>query len=466
MDVTNEQLIYGAGTGDVERFRLIVERYSNAVYAQVYSKVGDFHLAQDLTQEVFLKAHLHLSQLKEAGKIGAWLLAIANRVAIDWLRANGDRRFLENTVEVSNLLVEDNLAQTNAQDFVWEALSQLDEGSRTIVIMQMNGYRLEEIGTFLDLSDKAVDSRLRRAKQKLKKELVATMEQGIQRHKLGDAFVQKVVGTVLFPKDLFFPNDNMASAVMEKVKEAFRELYPHISMDTRTVANYTDKLRKYMAEGMPPDIILLGNNDYPEYDRRGWMLDLRPYLEADGVDLDDFVGPSLDISTVNGRILGIPMTVATTAVFYNKSWFDEAQLPYPQGEWTWEEFADIAAKLQEKHGDPKQWRYGASVLYHTNILEMIVLSKGGRFISPDGRTIRGYLDSEETISALEWVADHIHQHQTFAPMIDYGFRRLFGEGRMGLIVDYTDAFPGLLNKMGEGFDVAVYRDLRKENESM
>jgi len=76
-----------AQNGDMEAFRRLVDRYSNAVYAVIYSKLGDFHLAQDLAQETFLKAFLHLPQLKEAEKFGGWLLTTAVRLTADWHRS-------------------------------------------------------------------------------------------------------------------------------------------------------------------------------------------------------------------------------------------------------------------------------------------------------------------------------------------------------------------------------------------
>lgn len=446
--------VEAARNGDMEAFRRLVDRYSNAVYAVIYSKLGDFHLAQDLAQETFLKAFLHLPQLKEAEKFGGWLLTTAVRLTADWHRSFKNKQPIYSDSELVDDSFDDTIERRHHRMLVWDALSILDDDSRSAVLMQMYGYSLEEIGVFLQSTPSAVDSRLRRAKSKLKEELIMHMENDVISNRLGNAFADKVVSSVMMPSDIFFPNDNLSGSILNKLKKKFAKKFPHVKLNTAAVTNYADKLYKFMAEGTAPDIIVLGNENYAEYARRGWMLDLRPYLEADGYDPAQFVGPSLELATVEGRIVGIPMTVATTAVFYNKNWFAEAGLTVPAEDWTWEAFADAAAKLQALHGDPSQWKYGAALLYHTNILEMLALGKGGGFISPDGTAIRGYLDHESTQSALQWVAAQIHDRQVFAPMVDYGFRRLFWEGRLGMIVDYVDAYPVLEEQMGDTFGVA------------
>jgi ABC-type glycerol-3-phosphate transport system substrate-binding protein len=68
--------------------------------------------------------------------------------------------------------------------------------------------------------------------------------------------------------------------------------------------------------------------------------------------------------------------------------------------------------------------------------------------------VKGYLDSPETIAALQWAADLIHVHRAAAPMADYGFRRLFWEGRIGMIVDYIDAMHGISKNMQEPYGTA------------
>ncbi|WP_158301619.1 extracellular solute-binding protein [Paenibacillus mesophilus] len=452
----DEQIIIRAAGGDTGAFRAFMEHYSNAVYGAAYGIVGDFHIAQDLTQEVFMRSYRGLAKLADPGAAGSWLYTMTRRLCIDWLRKNRNQPVpVEHTAELADSRQGELLRRQQMSIDVWDALQTLEEDNRTAIVLQMYGYSMEEIGRFLGLTVKAVDSRIRRTRIKLKKELIRTMDGTIRENRLdAPAFAEKVASTLLFPKMLRFPNPQLSDELMDKVKRQFEENHPELTLNVYTVHNYHDKLRQYMAEHQAPDLILMDSARGKEYDRLGYLADLTPYLQRDNVNTDDFIKPFQDLMTVDGEVIGIPLAGATMAVFYNKSWFDRAGLPHPEAEWTWETFAETAKVLMASEGDPKQWKYGASLYYHTNILEPIVLSRGGRFISPDGTRVKGYLDSPETIAALQWAADLIHVHKAAAPMVDYGFRRLFWEGRMGMIVDYIDAMHGITKNMKEPFGTA------------
>ena len=60
--------------GDVAAFGLLVDKYKGSVYALAYTKLGNFHDAQDITQEVFLKAYQKLRTLKQWDKFLSWAI--------------------------------------------------------------------------------------------------------------------------------------------------------------------------------------------------------------------------------------------------------------------------------------------------------------------------------------------------------------------------------------------------------
>lgn len=64
-------LIQCASQGDLEAFTALVGKYANAVYRTAYSVVGDFHHAEDVAQEVFVKVWHKLSLLEDKAKFGA-----------------------------------------------------------------------------------------------------------------------------------------------------------------------------------------------------------------------------------------------------------------------------------------------------------------------------------------------------------------------------------------------------------
>src|SRR5687768_8856578 len=87
-----EELIIRARRGDDEAFRLIFERYARPIISFIYDMVGQRELAEDLTQETFVRAYKNLSALQDDTKLSMWLFGIARNVARESLRS----RYKEN----------------------------------------------------------------------------------------------------------------------------------------------------------------------------------------------------------------------------------------------------------------------------------------------------------------------------------------------------------------------------------
>ena len=163
-----------------EANRVIFEMFYNKVYSTAYYIVKDPHIAQDVTQEAFVKAFKQIHTLKEPNKVESWLVTIATRAAIDVLRKIKSRN--EITTEdvyldiytVSNLssstekIIEDQFLQKEVNN----ALSQLKPEYKQVLLLKYNSYlKDEEIASELSLSVGAVKSRIHRAKKKLKQVL-------------------------------------------------------------------------------------------------------------------------------------------------------------------------------------------------------------------------------------------------------------------------------------------------------
>ena len=80
------QLIRSILSGDDTAFDILVEKYQKSVHALVWRKIGDFHYAEEITQDTFLQAYEKLSTLRNPNQFAGWLYVIANRLCIDWMR--------------------------------------------------------------------------------------------------------------------------------------------------------------------------------------------------------------------------------------------------------------------------------------------------------------------------------------------------------------------------------------------
>src|SRR5262245_45906792 len=79
-------LVWSAKRGDRAAFEELVRRTSRLVFARLYLETGDAHRAEDLLQETLLLAYRRLGELEEPAGFRAWLLRIAQNVAIDAAR--------------------------------------------------------------------------------------------------------------------------------------------------------------------------------------------------------------------------------------------------------------------------------------------------------------------------------------------------------------------------------------------
>lgn len=160
--------------GEQDAFEVLVERYKDAVQNLAYRMLGNVTEAEDVTQEVFVRAYTQLATYKPAHKFSTWLLSIASHLAIDQLRR---RRFLALPLEDVPLLEwiadigtgpEQSALQGEQQDEIQAYLQRLPGKYRAVILLRY-WYDLsyEEIATALHLTPALVKARLHRARELL-----------------------------------------------------------------------------------------------------------------------------------------------------------------------------------------------------------------------------------------------------------------------------------------------------------
>ena len=86
MERDDVQLIRAVLDGDAAAFNTLVQKYQKSIHALVWRKISDFHYAEEITQDTFLRAYENLSTLKNPNQFAGWLYVIANRLCIARLR--------------------------------------------------------------------------------------------------------------------------------------------------------------------------------------------------------------------------------------------------------------------------------------------------------------------------------------------------------------------------------------------
>ena len=180
MQHNDAELINSILAGDENAFVSLVEKYQKQVHALAWRKIGDFHIAEEITQDTFLKVYQKLSTLKDPNQFSGWLYVIATNQCRAWLRKKRiETEPLEETdvdkiEEAYSRYVAEEHAKVNVEtqrEVVKKLLAKLKESERTVLTLHYFGeMTTEEISRFLGVSTSAIKLRLHRARQRLKKE--------------------------------------------------------------------------------------------------------------------------------------------------------------------------------------------------------------------------------------------------------------------------------------------------------
>ena len=184
MDKKNDvQLIRRILSGDDEAFSILVRRHQKGIHALAWRKVGDFHIAEEITQDTFLQVYKNLAQLKNPNQFAGWMYVIASRLCLKWIQKHKDTSViysLEDTpveeIDESSYthhVSEQRKAEIteNRHELVKKLLAKLPESERTIVTLYYLGeMTAKEIGKYLGVSVNTVKSRLRRGRKRLQEQ--------------------------------------------------------------------------------------------------------------------------------------------------------------------------------------------------------------------------------------------------------------------------------------------------------
>lgn len=156
-----------------QAFDQLVGRYHQPIYRQLYRLLRSPDLADDVTQETFVKAYLELPRLRTPATFPAWLRRIATRLAFNARRDGRTRGGYEEAAERSR--VELGGAPSNpevyagASELVWKALGKVSYPYREILVLRyLEELSLDEIAAQLDLGTSAAKMRLKRARDDFK----------------------------------------------------------------------------------------------------------------------------------------------------------------------------------------------------------------------------------------------------------------------------------------------------------
>jgi RNA polymerase sigma-70 factor (ECF subfamily) len=166
---TDGQLLNRLALGDDAAFECLFMRHHGPVYRVVYGLVDRRDLAEDMTQETFLELYRQPPSLREDTTLRAWLCRVALNKSRNSLR--GERRAQERERRVfadptgQEYDPEVLLLKSEEQARVRDALAQLTERQRTILLLRHAGLSYAEVGAMAEVAAGSVGTMLLRAER-------------------------------------------------------------------------------------------------------------------------------------------------------------------------------------------------------------------------------------------------------------------------------------------------------------
>ena len=228
------------------------------------------------------------------------------------------------------------------------------------------------------------------------------------------------------PATITFVLPEVDTEYYEALASTFNESHPYITVE---LSNYQ------FEEG---DVIAVSPFELIELLEQDAVLNLEPFIENnESFDRADFYPGTVEMFAAEGKTWAVPVGVDTIVMFYNQDLFDLYNVPYPQIEWTWDDFLISGMSMS----DPDAGIFGYVSTPQANDPLMFVYQHGGRIFDDLQNTTRVTFDDPLTIEAVEWYVALINDHNV-APTPEQA-RRSFGSGNRGIFRAILESKAGM-----------------------
>ncbi len=174
--IEDQQLLHQIATGNAKAFGLLLEKYQDLVYGLSLKMVKDKTVAEDMTQETWMKVIKNAEKYSPVGSVKSWILQIHRNLVMDYFRQS---KKWKNNEDIEDIEISDDAEnafesiqsqeQKSAFDRVFSALEERDKIVLTLVIVEELSYA--EISKELGLSVGSIKTIVFRAKKELQSQL-------------------------------------------------------------------------------------------------------------------------------------------------------------------------------------------------------------------------------------------------------------------------------------------------------
>ncbi len=178
-----KELISSLKQGEASAFKLLVEKYQDKVFYSVLNILHNEAEAEDTAQETFIQVYESISGFKEESSLATWIYRIAVRKALEKISKQKNRQRLHSIVpwwmpseekSIDPAYLNPAISNENKEKaaIIFKAISELPNNQRVaFTLIRVQGMKHEEASEIMQLSIKAIESLLSRAKENLKNKL-------------------------------------------------------------------------------------------------------------------------------------------------------------------------------------------------------------------------------------------------------------------------------------------------------
>lgn len=251
-------------------------------------------------------------------------------------------------------------------------------------------------------------------------------------------------------------------AAMRDVIAGWNEEHPDVAVEQQYIAeDYWTKLQTQVAGGTPPDVGIADYGRMIVYAKDGVLLNITDWVDRDSFPLDKmfpgavaqyrWVEGDFDSGGEGGGMYGLPSDAQSHIIAYNKSMFDEAGVPYPTDDWTWDDLVEMGKAITK----PDENKWGMQVINPAIITKgNFLFSADGANHSPDYRT--SLIDSPESLETWKWNWDLVYTHQIAPPPGAQAQTNPFMSGQVAMVVDGVWWIADFANIAEFEWDVALF----------
>lgn len=241
----------------------------------------------------------------------------------------------------------------------------------------------------------------------------------------------------------------MAQQLLDEFHAAHPNIRVFYNLDPES-SQFEEKCIADFQAGTAPDVFQGCCSFFPIWAQSGYLLDLRPYVQADldQATIDDW-DPAQYKSyfTHDGKQYALPKYHGALALYYNMDQFDDMRLPYPNGSWTHDDYFQAMRVLTgDRDGDHRTDVWGSMIDVGWERIQVHVNAWGGHFVDPSDPT-RSMMADAPALQAMEWVRARMWDDKVMATALDVQnltTSRAFEAGMLAMIEDGSWALKEIL----------------------